>query len=487
MLILPLHHPLDVRHLPWATFGLILANVFVFLVLQSGDPAREEHARQRYVDSGLAALEVEPYLATSAGALSGRMAQALEFWKQAPEPQRSMLLSQLIDLDPAFLDALPASGRLQDVEEWRRLRGAHEDALARSYTWRYQIQSQDFDPARLVGSAFLHGDFGHLFGNMLFLLMLGMLVEGAVGARLLVLLYVLGAIGASLAALAWNWGSPHAGLGASGSVAALMGAYSWIWGLRPVRFFYWFFVVFDYVRAPALLLFPAWLGWELWNLLANPEIGIGFDAHAGGLLTGAAFALVVGRLDLVREDYLELSDSSRSERANALLEQAEQQIGRLELAQAVANLDALEEEDEDLAQSPRARIARYRCARYGQRLPLAGELLSQLLMPQPGMDAATQKALLKDACSGSPRVSPEALAAGIERQLGAGRHALVHELLRDMPADLHSALQPRLWLRLALSERQGSAAGADPRNTLRELMQRFPNAPEAAKARVLLG
>ena len=152
----------------------------------------------------------------------------------------------------------------------------------------------------------------------------------------------------------------------------------------------------------------------------------------------------------------------------------------------MANLDALEEEDEDLAQSPRARIARYRCARYGQRLPLAGELLSQLLMPQPGMDAATQKALLKDACSGSPRVSPEALAAGIERQLGAGRHALVHELLRDMPADLHSALQPRLWLRLALSERQGSAAGADPRNTLRELMQRFPNAPEAAKARVLL-
>ena len=59
MLILPLHHPLDVRHLPWATFGLLLLNLFVFIVLQSGDPEREAYARQRYVESGLAALEVE--------------------------------------------------------------------------------------------------------------------------------------------------------------------------------------------------------------------------------------------------------------------------------------------------------------------------------------------------------------------------------------------------------------------------------------------
>jgi membrane associated rhomboid family serine protease len=332
MLILPLHHPLDVRHLPWATLGLILLNLFVFIVLQAGDPAREAHARERYVASGLAALEVDAWLAYPDAQRPARAQAQIERLREAPEPLRSMQLSELIDLDRGFQRSLAEGASLTDPAAWRALRDAHEAALAHSFTWRYQVQSQSFDPARLIGSAFLHGGVGHLFGNLLFLLLLGMLVEGAVGARLLVLLYVLGAIGSSLASLAWHWGEAHAGLGASGAVAALMGAYSWIWGLRPVRFFYWFFVVFDYVRAPALLLFPAWLGWEVWNLLINPDAGIGFDAHAGGLLTGAVFALAVSRFGGVCEDFIELSDSHDRERASALLTEAEQEIGRLELS-----------------------------------------------------------------------------------------------------------------------------------------------------------
>lgn len=485
MLILPLHHPLDLRHLPWATLGLILLNVFVFAVLQAGDPGREAHARQRYVDSGLAALEVDAWLESSSANLPARLRAAVERLRSTPEPLRSIQLSELIDLDRRFQQALAEGGTLADPTAWRALRDTHEAELARSFTWRYQIQSQNFDPARLIGSAFLHGGPGHLLGNMLFLLLLGMLVEGAVGARLLVLLYVLGAIGSSLAAVAWHWGAPHAGLGASGSVAALMGAYCLIWGLRPVRFFYWFFVVFDYVRAPALLLFPAWLGWEVWNLLMHPDAGIGFDAHAGGLLTGAAFGLAVSRLGWVREDFIELSDSARGERAEALLAEAELQIGRLELAKAEASLEALLDEDEALAASPRARIARYRVARYSSRWPQAASVLSELLTLQ-GIDLATHLALLKEAASGSPQVAAEALAAGFERQLQSARFEALHPLLRELPADLHPELQPRLWFKLALAERQGGSSG-DPRSTLRELMKRFPQSVEAGKARVLLG
>lgn len=485
MLILPLHHPLDVRHLPWATLVLILFNLFVFIVLQAGDPAREAHARERYVASGLAALEVDAWLAYPDAQRPARAQAQIERLREAPEPQRSIQLSELIDLDRGFQRSLAEGASLADPDAWRALRDAHEAALAHSFTWRYQVQSQSFDPARLIGSAFLHGGVGHLFGNLLFLLLLGMLVEGAVGARLLVLLYVLGAIGSSLASLAWHWGEAHAGLGASGAVAALMGAYSWIWGLRPVRFFYWFFVVFDYVRAPALLLFPAWLGWEVWNLLINPDAGIGFDAHAGGLLTGAVFALAVSRFGGVREDFIELSDSHDRERASALLTEAEQQIGRLDLSKAEASLDALADEDEDLAGSARARIARYRVARYGSRMPQAGAQLSELLA-SPDVELAIHAGLIKEAASGSPRVSAEALTAGFERQLQAARFELVHALLRDLPLDLHPELQPRLWFKLALAERQGARSG-DPRTTLRELMKRFPQSVEAAKARVLLG
>jgi hypothetical protein len=83
-------------------------------------------------------------------------------------------------------------------------------------------------------------------------------------------------------------------------------------------------------------------------------------------------------------------------------------------------------------------------------------------------------------------VSAEALTAGFERQLQAAGFELVHALLRDLPLDLHPELQPRLWFKLALAERQGARSG-DPRTTLRELMKRFPQSAEAAKARVLLG
>jgi membrane associated rhomboid family serine protease len=485
MLILPLHHPLDRRQLPWATMLLVAINVFVFMALQSGDPAREAHARERYVDSGLAALEIDAYVEHAERTLSGRMQDMLAMLQAAPEPIRSQQLSELVDLDPDFQQQLLAGGTLADPAEWQALRAAHLQELGRSWTWRYQLQSKDFDPARLIGAAFLHGGWGHLIGNMLFLVMLGMLVEGAVGGRLLVLLYLLGAIGSSMASLFWHWGQPHAGLGASGSVAALMGAYCLIWGLRPVRFFYWFFVVFDYVRAPALLLFPAWLGWELFNLLANPDIGIGFEAHAGGLITGALFGIAVRRLGGVREDFLDAADSSHGEQGAALLSEAEQRLGSLQITEAEAALQALAQEDPDLAASPRAAIARYRCARYAGRLVQAGGLLAELLSARElSLDA--QLGLLKEACSGSPRVSAEALTAGMERQLNSNRFEQVRALLREMPGDMEPTLQPRLWLKLALAERQGGL-GSDPRSSLLELMRRFPQAPEAAKARVLLG
>jgi membrane associated rhomboid family serine protease len=486
MLILPLHHPLDRRHLPWATALLVLINLFVFMALQRGDPAREALAREAYVDSGLAAIEVPPYLQwldSPARALSPRHQNVLE---ALDEPQRWRLLSELIDLDDAFQQQLAESDALVDPARWRSLRESHEARLASSWTWRLQAQSKSFDPLRLIGSAFLHANWGHLLGNMLFLVMLGMLVEGAVGGRLMLVLYVVGAIGASLASVAWRWGEPHAGLGASGSVAAVMGAYCLIWGMQRVRFFHWVVMFFDYVRAPALVLFPLWLGWEIVQLLAFPDAGIGFDAHAGGLLAGAAFGLAVRRFGAVDEGYLEASDSESKELAHALLAEAEQRLGALQMTEAEDALARLHDIDPELAAGPQAQLLRYRCARYANRHQDAGDRLSALLMAGSGTSIEQHRSLLAEACSGRPRVSDTALTAAVERLLGAGRSGELRALLKDMPADLSPALQPRLWLKLALAESQGGP-GSEASRTLAELQRRFPGSPEAAKARVLLG
>src|SRR5690606_15057541 len=104
-------------------------------------------------------------------------------------------------------------------------------------TYRFFQRHSELDPVRLVTHAFLHGDVMHLLGNMFFLAALGLLVEGALGPWRFALLYLVGAVGAGLFSAAWNWGAPGGGLGASGAIAALMGAFCVLWGRRPVRFF----------------------------------------------------------------------------------------------------------------------------------------------------------------------------------------------------------------------------------------------------------
>src|SRR5690606_22699464 len=137
------------------------------------------------------------------------------------------------------------------------------------------------------------------------LALIGLLVEGALGHGLFLAVYLLGGMGSALLSLLWRMGETGGALGASGAIAALMGAYCVLWGRRKVRFFWWFFVVFDYVKAPALVLLPVWLGWEVLNMAFNSQANIGFDAHAGGIVCGALLALGVRRLGWERREFLD--------------------------------------------------------------------------------------------------------------------------------------------------------------------------------------
>ncbi len=76
-----------------------------------------------------------------------------------------------------------------------------------------------------------------------------------------------------------------------------MGAFCVVWGRRRVRFFLLvFFVVFNYARGPVILLLPVWLGWELYSLASSDNGSVAFDAHAGGLVSGALLGAFAGGL-----------------------------------------------------------------------------------------------------------------------------------------------------------------------------------------------
>ncbi|MGB3391972.1 MAG: rhomboid family intramembrane serine protease [Stenotrophomonas sp.] len=479
MLILPLHKPLKLATLPLVTMLLVIANVLVHFGWQQGDERKIDAARAWYQQSGLAEHELPAY--EKHLRLTARR-DALAELEAVPVAHRAGFVAMATLSDVSFLAALEA-GRLFESEQqhadWQALRKRYQAQLDDVFTLRHVMRSSEWAPVRMLSSAFLHGGVMHLLGNMLFLVVLGLLLEGALGGWRFLGVYLLGAFGASLASLWWRWGESGAGLGASGAIAALMGAFCVVWGRRPVRFFYWFGVVFDYVRAPAIWLLPLWLGWEIYNLLANADAGIGFDAHAGGLVCGALFGGLLVLSGQVREGYL--ADDVEVAAVDGRWEQALHHMGRLENAAAerlLAELAAEQPQRLDVA------VARYRVAgNAGRQADMQARALEVLQHDASG-DAdslAVQQDIVKKWLG-----TPAPLAADIcgplfECCLRVGWLQDAERVL-EQATSRYSNEPAQAWLRLAL--RHGDRV--QQRRLLVIIEQRYPQAPQATKARFLL-
>jgi membrane associated rhomboid family serine protease len=158
-----------------------------------------------------------------------------------------------------------------------------------------------------VTSMFLHGSWGHILGNMLFLAVFGKNVEDAFGRVRYLLFYFAGGFIATMTQTLMTlvFGSTAdahiPNLGASGAIAAVLGAYfilyprSTVFGLVvviPVRISAYFFLGFWFLYQ----LFEANYG--IFGAKANGG-GVAFFAHVGGFIFGvivAKFLSSVGRV-----------------------------------------------------------------------------------------------------------------------------------------------------------------------------------------------
>lgn len=490
MLILPLHRAPTRANFPWITLGLILANVFVFLFLQSGDGRVRERALDYYATQDLAQWEFSAYRDWLDR--HSEADQRRELFARFADGNDSGIAVQLLQSDADFLAALRADkiivSTAADYPQWRERRDEFDRLWSAGFTEKWMLNFSEFSPRRIFGAMFLHGGIGHLLGNMLFLALLGLLVEGALGHGLFLAVYLAGGFGSALVSLAWRWGETGSALGASGAIAALMGAYCVLWGQRKIRFFWWFFVVFDYVKAPALILLPFWLGWELVNLFWNKGAHVGFDAHAGGIVTGALLALGVRALGWERHEFLdedEVADTAADDRA--ALAKAQEHVGRLEIAAARALLEPIAVRmPHDLG----VLVALYRCARYEPRLPRLDTAARAVLLHATRISAEVreQKAIFDDYAkvSGKTLLAPAQQILLVMRWVaiggGADAASVLLSIIEQSPAT------PGLdvaCMRLARDLRaRGDAQQA------RTLLERFlairPDSPEADKARVLL-
>lgn len=138
-------------------------------------------------------------------------------------------------------------------------------------------------PLTLLSAMFLHGGLLHLAGNMLYLWIFGRNLEDALGGGRYLIFYLLGGLAASLAFVASAPQDMLPMIGASGAVAAVLGAYLVLFPRAKVLVLFWFIFWVQPVRVPAVLLLAIWF---LWQVLGLGGEGVAWMAHIGGFVAG---------------------------------------------------------------------------------------------------------------------------------------------------------------------------------------------------------
>ena len=148
-------------------------------------------------------------------------------------------------------------------------------------------------------SSFLHAGFLHIAGNMLFLWVFGNNVEDFLGKVKFIAFYVLGAVAASFAHVLTHLDSaaaPIPAVGASGAVAAVMGAYLVLFPRARVNVLVPFFFIWTIIQLSAFVVLGLWFLYQF--LIGAQELagagGVAWMAHVGGFVYGVIAIFLLG-------------------------------------------------------------------------------------------------------------------------------------------------------------------------------------------------
>jgi membrane associated rhomboid family serine protease len=308
LLIVPLSHERNLaRRWPWVTTLILALNISALVGSLFADQRR-------------------------AAGLEQSVQRALSYYAEHPRLQPR---SPLLELLPGPVQASPprSDGPAADATEQAELDGyVQEIENQRDHlsAWRFGYNRARGAWPGLLTYQFLHAGLLHLLLNMWFLWLVGCNVEDAWGRLLFPAFYLSGGAIAGLVH-AWMSGpSPQILIGASGAVAAAMGAFLVRFSRTQIRFFGLLLIRPMTFSAPAFVMLPLWAGAELCWGISESGSGVAHWAHVGGFLYGCVFALVLRssglerRIDAVIEDGAEsFAVDPELTRASALLDAGE--------------------------------------------------------------------------------------------------------------------------------------------------------------------
>ena len=143
---------------------------------------------------------------------------------------------------------------------------------------------------------FLHGGWLHIGGNMLFLWIFGNNVEDKIGPVFYLLFYLAGGIAATALQTAVGASSTVPNLGASGAIAAVLGAYLVMFPRARVLTLIFFFFI-TWIEVPAIVLLGFWFILQFFqgatSVTQHIQGGVAYFAHVGGFVFGVVMALLL--------------------------------------------------------------------------------------------------------------------------------------------------------------------------------------------------
>jgi membrane associated rhomboid family serine protease len=145
----------------------------------------------------------------------------------------------------------------------------------------------------ILTAMFMHGSWSHIIGNMVFLWAFSPEMEDAMGRWRYLAFYLLGGLVAMLVQIAAVPSSTVPNLGASGAIAAVMGAFLVTYPRDRIRAVLIIFIFVKVTFIPACLLIGFWFLTQLLNAGAVAQVqsgGVAYMAHIGGFIFGVVTA-----------------------------------------------------------------------------------------------------------------------------------------------------------------------------------------------------
>lgn len=293
MILIPIgRDDAEIRRHAWVSYAIIAANILFFFFTLSMEHGQMAETQQRWRET-LTFLMARPYLRPPA-ALKEVMRQ--DFIARFEERRRD--------------SAAPSLAVMQ--EEQQQLNELADKAVE-SYRKlpliRFGYIPANGNPLTILSSMFVHAGFLHLLGNLLIFYLSGPFVEDVFGRPLFAGLYFAGGLVASLTYAARHPADNAPLVGASGAIAAVMGAYLIRFFKSKIEFFCIPILLRPTIHfrffLPAFVVLPFWFLQQLLEMnLEGGGGGVAFSAHVGGFVFGVLVALVV-KLTRFEEQHVE--------------------------------------------------------------------------------------------------------------------------------------------------------------------------------------